>query len=372
MAISEKEYQRRYTAIRELMKKDGLDSLLVVGISDDFNRGNIRYITGIGRGGCCIFPQEGKPIFLTTPNALQSPKLPRTMEAFNLLDLREAASNVVQTLKELSRFDRGNRVGLIGMACTSVPLYLAVKEKFGDRLVNSAEYLKPLREIKSAEEIEKIRTAATIADKVYTRLREIIRPGLSEYAIYGEVKKIIYEGGCEYSFDLVDGAGSTMNMSFFPTVDKLEANGTLFMEISPAYQGYYAQLPVTLPVGKYLPHVRQMASAWNKSDQAARQLLRPGTKVSDVYHVLVNTVQDNGFLSPLRPGHSVGLDILDFWSFTESNNTILKPGMVVAIHPCSMVKIGGDGVGMGYTYLITDSGAEKLSKIDLARELLGE
>lgn len=36
-----------------------------------------------------------------------------------------------------------------------------------------------------------------------------------------------------------------------------------------------------------------------------------------------------------------------------------------------LVVIGGDGVGMGYTYLITDSGAEKLSKIDLAKELLG-
>jgi len=372
MAISEKEYQRRYTAIRELMKKDSLDSLLVVGISDDFNRGNIRYITGVGRGGCCIFPLEGKPVFLTAPNALQSPKLPRTMEAFSLLDLRETANTVEQAVKELSRIDRGNRVGLIGMSCISVPLYLAVKEKFGDRLINTAEILKPLREIKSAEEIEKLRMAAAIADKVYTRLREIVRPGLSEYTVYGEVKKIIYEGGCEYSFDLVDGAGSMMNMSFFPTVDKLEANGTLFMEISPAYQGYYAQLPVTLPVGKYLDHIRQMASAWNKSDQAARKILRPGTRVSDVYHVLVNTIRDNGFLSPLRPGHSVGLDILDFWSFTESNDIVLKAGMVVAIHPCSMAKIGGDGVGLGYTYLITDTGAEKLSKIDLARELLGE
>jgi hypothetical protein len=36
-----------------------------------------------------------------------------------------------------------------------------------------------------------------------------------------------------------------------------------------------------------------------------------------------------------------------------------------------MVKLGGDGIGMGYTYLITDTGAEKLSKIDLAQELLG-
>ena len=49
---------------------------------------------------------------------------------------------------------------------------------------------------------------------------------------------------------------------------------------------------------------------------------------------------------------------------------VLKPGMVVAVHPCAMVKMGGDGIGMGYTYLITENGFEKFSQIDLAKELL--
>jgi hypothetical protein len=30
-----------------------------------------------------------------------------------------------------------------------------------------------------------------------------------------------------------------------------------------------------------------------------------------------------------------------------------------------MTKPGGDACGMGYTYLITDTGAEKFSKVDL-------
>ena len=85
----------------------------------------------------------------------------------------------------------------------------------------------------------------------------------------------------------------------------------------------------------------------------------------------MNTIQDNGFQSPLRPGHSIGLDILDFWSITDSDDRKLETGMVIAVHPCSMSKLGGDGVGMGYTYLITDSGVERFSKIDLAVELLG-
>jgi Xaa-Pro aminopeptidase len=372
MSISLQEFQRRYAAIRELMKQEGLDCLLVVGLADDFNRGNIRYITGSGRGGCCIFPPEGRPVFLTGPRQSASPKLRHTMAALELLELRETDSPPEQAVKELVSFDRGGGIGVLGMNCITVAMYLAVKERFGERLVDRGGLLWPLRVIKSAEEIENTRRAAAVADRVYARLREIIRPGLGEYEIYGEVKNINYRSGCEYSFDLIDAAGATMNMSFYPTPDRLEAGGTLFMEITPACDGYYAQLPVTLPVGEYRPDVRRLVSAWNKADKAARPLLRPGTKVSELYHVLVNTVRESGFISPYRPGHSIGLDALDPWSITADNETVLEAGMVLAVHPSVMREFGGDGCGMGYTYLITDGGAERLSRIDLARELLGE
>jgi Xaa-Pro aminopeptidase len=290
--------------------------------------------------------------------------------ALDLLDLRETANPEEQAQKELSRFHSGNKIGIVGMACISVPMYLGVTQAFRDRVVDSAGIFEQLRVVKSAEEIEKIRIAASVSDRVYGRLKEMIRPGLSEYEIYGEVKKTIYEMGCDYSFDLIDAAGATMNMSYFPTRDRLEANGTLFMEITPAYEGYYAQLPVTLPVGKYPPHVRQMANAWNQADKAVRRILHPGTKVSDIYHTLVDTVHEKGYLSYLRPGHSIGLDVLEFWSITESSTTIIKTGMTLAIHPSVMQEIGGDACGLGYTYLITDAGPEKLSKIDLAKELI--
>jgi Xaa-Pro dipeptidase len=250
-------------------------------------------------------------------------------------------------------------------------MYSGVADRFRDRLVDSVGIFDRLRAIKSAEEIEKTRAAAAIADKVYTLLREIIHPGLSEYEIYGAVKKTIYEMGCEYSFDLIDAAGAMMNMSFVPTGDKLESKGTLFFEITPAYEGYYAQLPVTLPVDEYSPHVRRMVSTWAQSDKAALKILRPGTKAADVYRLLVSTVRENGFISPHEVGHDLGLDAHGSLYINESCDTILESGMVIAIHASVMQEIGGDGCGMGYTYLITDNGAERLSKIDLAKELIG-
>jgi Xaa-Pro dipeptidase len=371
MSISRREYERRYTAIRRLMERDNLDCLLVSGLADDFNRGNIRYVTGSGRGGCCVFPLEGDPVFLTGPGQSTSPKIRKTVEAFDLLDLRETDNPAGQVVRELSSFYRGRSIGLIGMNCIPVPMYLAVKEKFPDKLVDSASIFEDLRSVKSAEEIEKMRVAAAVADDVYAMLKNLVRPRLSDYEIYGQVKRAIYAKGCEYSFDLIDASGSRLNMTFGPTGEKLKADNTLFMEITPAYDGYYAQLPVTLPVGKYPAEIEKMVYAWQKANEAALGILKPGTKVSDLYRVLVGTVRENGYISPLRPGHSIGLDALDFWSITETDDRVLEPGMTLAVHPSIMTEIGGDACGMGYTYLITDTGAEKFSKVDLADNLKG-
>ncbi len=166
MGVSNREYQRRYAAIRELMKENNLDSILVVGISDDFNRGNIRYIAGTGRGGTCVFPPEGKPVLMVLPNATASPKMPKTIEAFDLLEFRETASPIEQVKKELARLDRGNKVALVGGACISVAMYGAVKAQLGERLADMPLLFEPLRTIKSVEEIEKLRGAAAVADKV--------------------------------------------------------------------------------------------------------------------------------------------------------------------------------------------------------------
>jgi len=365
MGISHQEFKRRYNAIRELMKRDGLDCILAVGRGDDFNRGNIRYVTGSGRGGCCIFPMEGKPVFLAGPGQSSSPKIRSTIEACELLTLRETENPAKQVRKEISRFYGGNRVGIVGMGCITVAMYQIVREEYGGKLKDADGIFEELRSVKSEEEISKMRQAAAVADNVYAILREMIRPGLSDWEIYGQVKKTIFEMGCEYSFDLIDAGGSRLNMTFAPTGEKLKENNTLFMEITPAYEGYYAQLPVTLPVGRYPPQIRKMASVWEKADKNARKILKPGTKVSEVYTALVNTVRENDYISPLRPGHSIGLDALDFWSITETSDRILEAGMTLAVHPSIMTQPGGDACGMGYTYLITDTGAERFSRVDL-------
>ena len=85
----------------------------------------------------------------------------------------------------------------------------------------------------------------------------------------------------------------------------------------------------------------------------------------DLYRNMTGVVRERGYLSHLRAGHGIGLDAIDFISISETETTELEAGMTLAFHPCVAIEAGGDGIGMGYTYLITEKGPEKLSQLNL-------
>jgi Xaa-Pro aminopeptidase len=366
MSISKQEFKRRYDAIRLMMKDEEIGCLVIAGRSDYFARGNIRYITNLPFGGYALFPCEGKPVYFLSANQISSPKHENAGPIHELLELKELADPAIQLADELKRFDAGKKIGLVGMTTVMpVPVYLSLRDACGVRLVDATHIFDSLRNIKSGEEIEKMRAAASVADRVCLMLKEMSRPGVSDYEIYGEVKKAIYAMECEYSMELIDAHGSTMNMAWGPGGDRLEERGTLFLEITPAVEGYYAQLPVSLPVGSYSPSLREKVDVWAEAMDAGARLLRPGSVVADIHREVVSPIKRKGFLSPFPAGHAIGLDVIDFWTVNPSNRTLLRPGMTVALHPCVLGEPGGEGVGMGYTYVITEDGAEKLSRIDL-------
>ncbi len=366
MSISRQEFHRRYHAIRGMMKTGQIDCLVVASRSDYFARGNIRYITNLPFGGYALFPIEGKPVYFVSANQISSPRHDKAGPIRELLELKELKDPQAQLIAELQRFDGGRKIGLIGATTVMpVPLYLSLRDAYGDRLIDATHIFDSLRNIKSDEELDKMRVSASVADRVCLMLRDMAKPGAIDYEIYGEVKKAIYSMGCEYSMELIDAGGSTMNMAWSPSGDRLEENGTLFLEITPAFEGYYAQLPVSLPVISYSPSLLKKFDVWAEAIEAGVALLRPGTVVSDVYREVMGVIEGKGLLAPFPPGHAIGLDAIDFWTINGANRTVLQPRMTLALHPCVLSEPGGEGIGMGYTYVITETGAERFSAIDL-------
>jgi Xaa-Pro dipeptidase len=359
--ISLIERNRRYRAIRELMGQDDFDCLVVAGRDGFGCRGNVRYVAnyGINFGEqFCLFPADEDPVFLgsVTANA-QVCKDAWVDELYEVRDLPR------QLVEQISRFHKGKRIGIVGLTSISVPVYLPLKEKFGAKLLDATWIFRQLRLVKSTEEVDSIRTAVEIADKAYEAVRDMIQPGISDFEIYGEVKRIVHALGCEYSMDFIDAQGAKINF-FNPRGNVLEENGTLALEITPAFQGYHGQLAMTLPVRDYPLHIKPLLPVWREALRAGVEALKPGARFCDIYRRVTEVITAHGYRGHLRCGHSVGLDPLDFCALSNDDTTEIKENVTLALHPCVALE-GGEGIGMGYTYLVTKNGAEKLGRVNL-------
>jgi Xaa-Pro aminopeptidase len=361
MDITLKERDRRYAAVRNLMKERALDVLLVYGGGEHFGVGNARYLTNIWNGTgdhFCIFPGEGEPTVITS----WFPGLPKVRRGSWIKDYAVTTDQLQEAAERLAPFS-AEKIGTVGIEKGSHAYYRVHELPFSHKSQDATGIFRELRLVKSREEIEQIRRAAFIADSVYHGIQNLIKPGVNDFTIFGKVRQIEYELESEKSFELIDCDGALMN-HLYPTGDVLQTGGTMGIEISPCYRGYYAQLPVTIPVGEPLADLAAMLRVWQEAIDAGAKALRPGALVRDVFNAMDRVVRGKGYAMLARAGHALGLDLIDFFSVTDAEETVLRENMTLVLHPS--VQAGGredDGIFMGCTFLVTKTGGENLSKV---------
>ena len=67
---------------------------------------------------------------------------------------------------------KGRKIGIVGMTCISVPIHVAIQEKFPNTFVSADWIFAELRSIKSPEEMENMRLSASIADEAFTKCKQ--------------------------------------------------------------------------------------------------------------------------------------------------------------------------------------------------------
>jgi Xaa-Pro aminopeptidase len=361
MALTLAERERRYKLIREEMVKEDLDVLVVIGRRNYC--GNYRYLANHGNfllEQYVVFPREkAEPVFFLNANF---PGMRRKGKGW-LNDVRLQSDPQKLVVEEVRRLKGSGAIGLVEMNTIPIPIYLDLIKDFGTGAVHDATGIfRRARDIKSEEEIECHRKAAKVADDVYLYLKSIVRPGLTDWEVFGHVRRLIHEGHCEYSFDIIDCNGR--NELYYPVGSVVAEGGGVNIEITPAYDGYYTQLYVDIPVSPRTVSQRKLFNAWEKGYRAAVEALRPGSRACDVYQAAVNELQSEGCETSGRAGHALGLDVARFLQLTPDDETVIEPGMVVVIHPRAQQK-DGYFVMMGATFIVTKDGPEALSKVSL-------
>jgi Xaa-Pro dipeptidase len=274
--------------------------------------------------------------------------------------------------------DRGLNKARIGLELDFVDVNtfsLLCQANSDVEFVDSTSLMDELRCVKSEEEIEWLRKACSLTEAGIVAAGNAISKGASEASIREELSQGVWlaagERGLTGDLDNVGGQVEVGGPAGSVEASTVKSEGAVVkFDVQVRLAHYHSDVGRTYVCGSSLPAQRRLHQVLLEAHARARDTLRPGTPICDVFDTALESVRAAGFGFYRRGhfGHSVGLDPKieepPFISATETGK--LRPGMVLALET-PFYAFGVGAFQLEDMCLITEQGCEILS--GLPREL---
>jgi len=236
----------------------------------------------------------------------------------------------------------------------------------GDNVVNH------LRLTKDAVEIACMRKAVDIAQKALLATLPLIKPGVTELEIAGELNVQLLRAGSDGDLPfkpIVSGGPNSANPHATPSERKLESGDLLVIDWGAISGGYISDLTRTFAIGHVDDEYEKIAAIVKDANAAGRATSRPNIPAGEVDKAARKVIETAGYGKYFthRTGHGIGMESHEPPYMFAENDLILRPGMTYTVEP-GIYLTGRGGVRIEDNMVITESGAETLS--DMPRELI--
>jgi Xaa-Pro aminopeptidase len=243
-----------------------------------------------------------------------------------------------------------------GMDGLTHGLYLALVHALeptglADALVSAEPIAGPIRALKSPQELERIRRAVAITQRIFDDLTGMIKPGLTEVDIFEIIKERMqtYEVGpswdAAYCPTVVAGYRRPGHQP--PGLSRLQAGDPLRVDFGVIVEGYGSDMQRTWYVrrpGETAPPAELQHAFETVRDGIllGAELLKPGMRGYEVDEPVRRFVADRGYTFTHALGHQLGRLAHDGGMVLGPNNArygerasgIVEAGMVFTLEPC--------------------------------------
>jgi Xaa-Pro dipeptidase len=363
-ATPEKEYQGRLSKLLQILEQHSLEGILIY--SSLLRRENLRYFTNFNpmEPGALVFFSRQNESVLMVPLSTEKVRAQSSSWVHEIISYEGDIKKIPLTMKKCHI---PKRIGVAGWDYFPLDLVWALQSAFpGMELIDLTPSLHAVRVIKTDPEIKKIQKAAAIADASYKNLINNLKPGIKEYEIVALVEYDIRRAHGEDNFQILASSSGDARAMHPPTNRTLMDGDLLITEISPQYEGYFAQICRSIVIGAVSDDRQKAHDILFRAQQNAMDEVQPGMTASDVAKIQNDVFRQEGFAEYVAEkytrgrGHGIGLYIDEEPLIAEGNDFELKPGMVIMIHPNTYLPLSGYMV-LGDPVLITEKGGERLS-----------
>lgn len=377
------ELQKRIQKLQETMQQDNIGGALLVQRADLF------YFSGTGQNGHLFIPAKGDPILVVKKSVIRA----RQESQLNNIIPFSNWDNLIDLIRQA--IPTSSKLGL-ELDVLPANLFLRYQKMLeGYQVIDISEKIRQIRAVKSNYEIGQMEEAAKISTAVFNHARNIIREGLTEVELAGNLEfhartlghqgavrvrsfnqELYYghiltgENSAIVSFFDSPTGGSGLNPSFPQGAGAaiIRQNEPILIDFVSVLRGYMVDQTRIFCLGQLPLHLQE---AYRQSviirDKLA-EMGKPGVMAETLFDKAQELAARKGLANHFMGyvekvnfvGHGVGLELDELPIIAPGIDTILEEGMVIALEP-KFIFPGEGTVGIEDTYVVGCNRLEKLT-----------
>ena len=379
-AFEKEEYEIRISKVRKSMDEKNIEVLIVTDPS------NMAWLTGYDGWSfyvhqCVVLSLEDEPFWYGRGMDANGAKLTVFMQHENIIGYpddyvqnpeKHPMDYLSKILTEKNWAQKTIGVEKDNYYFTASCLESLQRNLVQANFVDSTGLVNWQRTVKSPRELEFMRKAARIVEKMHARIFEVMEPGMRKNDLVAE----IYHSGITGTEDA--GGDYTAIVPMTPTGADASAphltwddkpipnNSGTFFEIAGCYRRYHCPLSRTIYLGQPPQKYLDVEKAVLEGIEAGLEAAKPGNFAEDIEAAWRKTISKYGYEKESRCGYAIGLSYPPDWgertvSFRKGDKTVLEPNMTFHFMPA----LWFDDWGLETTesIVITDSGVETLANV---------
>ena len=372
------DYEGRLSRLREAMRERGIALMYL-------RRGaNLFYLTGIKRKGPELTDSNsygdyihGAYITLTGGISILAPRMGASgwqkqaegkpwITRVRILDESERPKEVLrEVIGQLNM--RGKGVAIEERAWAHTVLLFRQVMPYS-KLSNASEIIEPMRMIKDGDEIEVMKRAGEITDRVYGKVVDGLERGQSEIDVANAIDYEFRKQGADYNSFVTGVRFRSPNHPWVlgESPDKprlLEDGDTISFDFGCVYQGYCSDFGRTVYVGEPPAKVQEIHDLVMTAQATAIEQMRAGELTCEQLDSVARGIIERGGYGENfvhRLGHGIGLTVHEPPYLYIPDRTPLAEGMTFTVEP-SILLFGEWSARVEDVVLVTKTGGETFS-----------
>jgi Xaa-Pro aminopeptidase len=345
--------QHRIDRVREQLASNGWAGLVVLDGSD------VRWLTGLESSNAAVVVTPTSTVVATD---------------FRYVAAAQALGLEVARIEQSMWQDLGRIAGELasGGSLAYPPTGLSHRAflQFTDALPDTVSLraadgvIGRLRVIKDADEIERIRAAASLLDGAYELVASLGLAGRTEGDVAWAIERHLRDAGASaLSFEsIVAGGSNGAYPHHSPKSDPIPDDTLVTVDIGCIVDGYCSDCTRTFAVGTPSDELRAAYDLTLRAQETSLAAVRAGASGRDIDAVARDIITDAGHGDHFGHGlgHGVGLEIHEAPRLSRTSEDVLEAGMVVTIEP-GVYLPGVGGVRIEDLVVVTSDGHDVLT-----------